>query len=63
MSESNDNRIEAEEFLRKANELSGVDAHALAGQRRPACWRGDLKTGRHDESELHARSEHHLPPP
>ena len=49
--------------LRKANKLTGVDAHALDGQRRPACWCGDIETGRHDESELLARSEHILPPP
>jgi hypothetical protein len=39
MSQSNDSRIEAEEFLRKANKLMGVDAHALDGQRRPGLLR------------------------
>jgi hypothetical protein len=43
--------------------LHYLDAHALDGQGRPACWRGDIEIGRRDESELLARTEHHLPPP
>ena len=51
-------------FFRLAAGTNGhIDTHALDGQRRPACWCGDIETGRHDQSELLARSEHHLMPP
>ena len=49
--------------LRQLRIKGRIDAHAVDGQRGPACWRGDIEIGRHDESELLTRSEHHLAPP
>ena len=49
---------EARQIALLQSRINGrIDAHALDGQRRPACWCGDIETGRHDESELFARSE------